>query len=147
MTATKPEPDRRHFSRVQFQAAAKLSQSDHQAEVNVVDISLQGVLIEAFDNAGLDLSKPLQLTLSLADNAVIEMDVHCVHQSNDSHIIDVTKTDDGDRVSANDQPKKYGFCCDRIDMDSITHLRRLVELNLGCSDLLNRDLSEMLSSH
>jgi hypothetical protein len=33
-----------------------------------------------------------------------------------------------------------GFKCKHIDMDSITELWRLVELNLGDNDLLKRDL-------
>lgn len=33
-----------------------------------------------------------------------------------------------------------GFKCEHIDIDSISQLRRLVELNLGDSDLLERDL-------
>jgi hypothetical protein len=35
---------------------------------------------------------------------------------------------------------KVGFKCEHIDIDSITQLRRLVELNLGNSSLLERDL-------
>ncbi|CAA9891816.1 conserved hypothetical protein [Candidatus Methylobacter favarea] len=36
-----------------------------------------------------------------------------------------------------------GFKCEHIDMDSITRLRRLLELNLGDSELLKRDLSAL----
>ena len=35
---------------------------------------------------------------------------------------------------------KVGFKCEHIDIDSISELRRLVELNLGSSALLERDL-------
>jgi hypothetical protein len=33
-----------------------------------------------------------------------------------------------------------GFKCEHIDIDSISQLRRLVELNLGDSQMLERDL-------
>jgi hypothetical protein len=32
-----------------------------------------------------------------------------------------------------------GLACSTIDLDSITHLRRLLELNLGCSEALERE--------
>jgi hypothetical protein len=33
--------------------------------------------------------------------------------------------------------------CNAIDIDSVTHLRRLVELNLGNSEQLNKELSQL----
>lgn len=36
-----------------------------------------------------------------------------------------------------------GFRCDHIDLDSISHLKRLVELNLSDEALLERELSEL----
>lgn len=36
------------------------------------------------------------------------------------------------------------FICEHIDLDSITHLKRLVELNLGDPELLHRELSALL---
>ena len=36
-----------------------------------------------------------------------------------------------------------GFVCRHIDLDSISHLRRLVELNLGDESLLERELAAL----
>ncbi len=36
-----------------------------------------------------------------------------------------------------------GLQCNAIDIDSVTHLRRLVELNLGDSEQLNKELSQL----
>ncbi|HXK57002.1 MAG TPA: PilZ domain-containing protein, partial [Gammaproteobacteria bacterium] len=36
-----------------------------------------------------------------------------------------------------------GLRCVSIDMESIGHLRRLVELNLGDAELLHRDLESL----
>jgi len=40
---------------------------------------------------------------------------------------------------------QVGFRCVEIDIDSIAHLRRLVELNLGDEDLLERELSALIT--
>ena len=39
-----------------------------------------------------------------------------------------------------------GLQCTSIDLDSVTHLRKLIELNLGDQSLLERELKS-LSSH
>lgn len=36
--------------------------------------------------------------------------------------------------------------CRSIDLDSVTHLRRLIELQLGAPSLLERDLAELTAS-
>ena len=38
-----------------------------------------------------------------------------------------------------------GLRCDNIDLDSITHLRRLVELNVGDHNILERDLASLIN--
>ena len=132
MEKREPESDRRHFNLVTFHSSAILSQANTQADVEIIDLSLNGVLLNSFNYEGFDLSKPLQLALPLADNAIIEMVVQCIHQS---------ELKNGDTTQ-----QKCGFRCDTIDVDSITHLRRLVELNLGSSDALDRDLTELLNT-
>jgi hypothetical protein len=37
----------------------------------------------------------------------------------------------------------YGLVCREIDLDSVTHLRRLVELNLGNELLAEREFSQL----
>jgi hypothetical protein len=37
-----------------------------------------------------------------------------------------------------------GFVCHHIDIDSMTHLRRILELNLGDPHLLEREINEMI---
>ena len=39
------------------------------------------------------------------------------------------------------QGQDYGLACREIDLDSVTHLRRLVALNLGDAALLERELT------
>ncbi len=40
-----------------------------------------------------------------------------------------------------------GCRCKHIDLDSVSHLRRPVELNIGDTDILNRELSELSHSN
>ena len=61
------------------------------------------------------------LRLNLTDEISIVMDVSVVHV-------------DGNQA---------GFKCRHIDIDSISRLRRLVELNLGDSNLLERELAAL----
>ena len=39
----------------------------------------------------------------------------------------------------------FGLICRNLDIDSATHLRRLVELNLGDPKLLERELSALVT--
>ncbi|WP_333607887.1 PilZ domain-containing protein, partial [Arsukibacterium sp.] len=64
------------------------------------------------------------------------------------------------RVHLNDYPMDFcmqvrvahqhqqviGLHCDKIDIDSASHLKRLIELNLGDDQLLSRELSELTLS-
>ena len=42
---------------------------------------------------------------------------------------------------------RVGIHCESIDVDSMTHLRRLVEYNLGDVELVNRDFDELVHNH
>lgn len=39
---------------------------------------------------------------------------------------------------------RLGVRCTEIDLESITNLRRLVELNVGDEEILNREISAMI---
>ncbi|MBE0387026.1 hypothetical protein PLUTE_a2068 [Pseudoalteromonas luteoviolacea DSM 6061] len=36
-----------------------------------------------------------------------------------------------------------GLHCAQIDLDSVTHLKRLIELNIGDDDILHRELENL----
>lgn len=120
--------DRRHHSRITFHTTAHLVFGDKRIEVKVLDLSLKGALIQVSD-AGLDdsaIAEPtchLSINLDDAENNQITMDTQIAH----AH---------GNRV---------GLLCRNIDLDSVTHLRRLVELNLGDPSLLERELSALIA--
>lgn len=112
-----PEEQRR-FTRIAFDAAAALSCGTHTWHSELLDLSLKGALIRRpADWNGTD-GDLCRLILTLDDGTRIAMDVS-IARADDEHI---------------------GLACHDIDLDSITHLRRLVELNLGDAGLLEREL-------
>ena len=115
--------EQRHFSRVPFDCDVTGIDRNVHWPTQLLDISLNGALVsrpaEWQPNNG-DLCE-LQIRLN-DNNIVIDMEEATV-----AHVSD-------DRV---------GFKCRIIDIDSITHLKRLVELNLGDPELVNRELAAL----
>lgn len=122
MTTCNDNYDRRHFWRAHFHASVHLVLHGQVAEAELQDISLKGALVDvpAAWPGGQD--DHCQLRLHLAPQTTINMSTTVTHI-------------DGRRV---------GLRCDNIDLDSIMHLRRLVELNAGDAELLDRELSALL---
>lgn len=112
--------NRRQFSRIRFQTDARLYLPDGEYSVEVVDLSLRGALVQlpAHTFAAIGSHGTLKIRLDEM-GTMIRMETTIVHHQGDT----------------------FGLYCREIDLDSITHLRRLVELNLGDEALLNRELN------
>lgn len=117
--------ERRKFSRILFDAKVELTQGDLTWRANLWDISLKGLLIQEQLPAGVALDQPIQVNIQLSDNAAITMIVAVAHQYHN----------------------QTGLVCSSIDLDSVSHLRRLVELNLGDAATAERELSELISDN
>ena len=115
--------ERRRNQRVLFDAPASLQTADGERyETVLMDISLKGALTKIPVNLRVTQDELITLCIHLDDaDAVINMQCHIVHREDDA----------------------VGFHCHAMDMESITHLRRLVELNLGDPDLLDRELAAL----
>lgn len=115
--------DRRRFSRIPFRGSAVLESSAGRQEVQVLDISLKGVFLR-FEGAAAppDPAQPYRLVLDLSPKAQVTMDLRLAHLSGQT----------------------AGFACERIDIDSFTHLRRITEYNTADPDLLQRELMELV---
>jgi len=111
--------EQRHFHRIFYKSQVTLSHESTQWPCELIDISLHGCLLR-FDKAWEqhNLETLYTLTLELSETTLITMGISVSH------------------VIGND----VGFKCEHIDLNSISTLRRLVELNLGDSNLLERDL-------
>lgn len=113
--------ERRHFTRIIYHTPASLRFQDIDYETEILDLSLKGALINKPEKwpAACDIAKPAILTFKLANSDVtIEMSVSLAH------------------VESN----QLGLRCEQISIDSVTHLKRLIELNMGDEEELYREL-------
>ena len=115
------ENERRHFHRILFDAPVTVTGSDESVSTRLIDISLNGVLLEIESPSPWKPGDRLELNIRLGDEAFIDMQA----------------------VVAHSERGQLGLTCEHIDMESIAHLRRLVELNLGDESLLERELSAL----
>jgi hypothetical protein len=117
--------ERRNFSRIPFYAQAHIHADKGELHPNcgVLDVSLNGILIVKPAGWRGQLNEQYQIDLML-ENAqlVIKMSAAVAHIDNGS----------------------VGFICKNIDLESISHLKRLVELNLGDEALLHRELASLI---
>jgi hypothetical protein len=115
---------RRRYSRISFRGEASLQSGNCQRACEVLDLSLRGALVIA-DFPDLAAGIPCLLELRLGSETCVRMDGHVAHC----------------------RGTQIGIVCDGTDLDSISHLRRLLSLNLGDASLLEREFSTMLAAH
>lgn len=113
--------ERRQFSRILFDAWVELRQGEKLWHAAVIDLSLNGLLVNEPMDWAIDTAQPLSAAIRLDANATIQMTVLWRHS----------------------RSGQIGFECEHIDIDSISNLRRLVELNLGNPELLERELGAL----
>ena len=111
--------ERRIFSRITFDGTITLSQGAKKWPAKLIDLSLKGLLIEQPDNWDADTTQLIDAHIELDEETHINMSINWRHN----------------------QTGQVGFECEHIDIDSIIHLRRLVELNLADEELLDRELA------
>jgi len=115
--------EQRKFSRVAFDAQCMISTGGVAREAHLIDIALKGVMVELPRESQPLKDTKVQVVVKLgADDALIRMET-------------VVYWNEGDRL---------GLRCVSIDMDSISHLRRLIELNTGDAELIHRELSQLM---
>lgn len=116
--------NRRQFARIAFHAPAELVTGQTHDEVVVLDLSLKGALVRL----------PVGFKTRVGENCALrvrlgEPETSIRMQGVLTHI----------------EGLYAGLACRNIDLDSVTHLRRIVELNLGDPTLLERELSALVS--
>ncbi len=128
MTSTKKThsaQERRKFSRILFDAHVELAQGDCHWRASLLDISLKGLLIQQQLPAEVKKDAPILVKILLSDQTSIAMTVSVAHQHHN----------------------QTGLMCTTIDIDSVSHLRRLIELNLGDATAAERELNELMSDY
>lgn len=114
--------ERRRFKRVTFDAKTHITQGDRRWQVQLIDLSLRGVLIHRPDDWVVDPKKHFLINIHLTDLIEVRMDAELRHEER-GHI---------------------GFACLHIGLEDIGHLRRIIELNLGDMEELERELGALV---
>lgn len=116
--------NRRRFSRIQFHRPAELVLGTERIVVDVIDVSLNGALLQVAEDFSGRRGQPCSLNIRLEPTeACIRMIGEMAH------------------VEAG----RVGVRREEIDLESMAHLRRLVELNLGDPTLLDREFEALVS--
>ncbi|MAS25862.1 MAG: PilZ domain-containing protein [Oceanospirillaceae bacterium] len=114
--------DKRQFERVHFLRRVKVATEGDVLETHCMDISLRGLLLVRPERVNWRLEQQLVVTLELSDDQVITMNCSLVHIDEDV----------------------VGCACDSMDLDSMTTLRRLLELNMPDPSAVDRELAELI---
>ena len=115
--------ERRHFSRINFDGQCTVCYQQQKYRAKLVDIGLSGVKIQSTSQLNFALHEPAHISISLTDStASIDFKASLVKHEHDL----------------------LHFKIDHIDIHSSSHLRRLLELNLGDASLLKRELHNLV---
>jgi hypothetical protein len=114
----------RLYSRVPFVTQVELHLPDQNLRLTLLDIAFKGALLQTSTRQNLALQVPCRLVLPLAEgDETIEMRGKIAHLEAD-HI---------------------GIACDDMDLHSLTNLRRLLALNTGDAELMDRELAQLFT--
>lgn len=111
--------NRRNFSRINFKAEALLVIENKRVKGKLADLSLHGLLIEIMEENALKVGDTCDIELIFSE----EQKKHTVKAAS---------------VYINDD--QYGFKFIEIDIDTITHIRRTIELYTGDPELVKEEL-------
>jgi hypothetical protein len=117
--------ERRQHLRSVFRATVTLHLISGDQIALLHDISLKGAMVEVGSTWGGRVGDVCKLSLKLASDAMIEMRAVVAHVRGTS----------------------VGLRCEQLDLESMTHLRQLVEHNADDPSLLERELAALISGH
>ena len=114
--------NKRRFHRIVFSTPISLQIDGDLYSTELIDLSLKGALVKNTDSLKLNINDTCNLNFKLDNSDVyIEMLGKIAHIENDS----------------------VGIRLDKIDLESVSHLKRLIALNIGDESLLHRDLENL----
>ena len=101
---------KRHFKRINFDAEASIEWEKDDYKLTVVNLSLNGALLETNQNVPFLIGDVFDLKIHLfASDIVLQFKAKLVHEEQNT----------------------FGVRFLSEDVDTITHLRKVLELNLG----------------
>lgn len=114
--------ERRQFSRVIYQVPTEISQGQVNVSGSVQDLSLHGLLIQCEEWQQLSHDVPVHVSFTLTNSDInIQLEATIVSIINTSMRLRI----------------------EHLDIDSISHLKCLVELNVGDDELLYREIEHL----
>ncbi len=117
--------ERRRYTRISLHVHAEFASQGRNWPCQAIDLSLTGALVSRPRGWVGEIGERCTLTFRLDDGNTIQMASLLRHQ--DAHAL--------------------GWQCTGIDLDSMSALRHLVEVNLGEPALLRRELTQMVREH
>lgn len=118
---TESNNNRRHYQRIPFIAEVVMSKGGQQWPCGLLDISLKGMLLTPPSDVKPDMKAVYNVELILGEGAAIHISARISHVKNDH----------------------WGVHWENIDLEGLTHLRRLLELNLADPEGMHRELAEL----
>jgi len=118
---TEKADDRRHFSRIEFDGLCTINYNQVNYKAQLVDICLTGALVQATQLIDISIGQNASLSIELLSTTKIEILATLVKRDVDL----------------------LHFRLENIDLESTSHLRRLLELNLGDASLMERELHQL----
>jgi len=118
---TEKADERRHFSRIEFDGLCTINYNQVLYKAQLVDICLTGALVQATQLIEISSGQNASLSIELLSTTKIEILATLVKRDVDL----------------------LHFRLENIDLESTSHLRRLLELNLGDASLMERELHQL----
>ena len=121
----------RHFTRIPFDVETHILSTDgnQQWSCTLIDISLNGALT----------SRPADWSAKCGDNYKLELQLGSEHEEALRLHMDVKVI--------HIEHDHMGFEIMEMDVDTASHLHRLIELNTGDTNILKRELAELIKLH
>jgi hypothetical protein len=113
--------NRRRFQRFRMEGIARLYSAGAMWETGLVDVSLRGVMVTRPDGWDGAVGNRYRLDVRIEGGVMLGMAVEL------ARVVDV----------------RLAFAWTRVDLDSFIRLKRLVELNLGNSELFTQELASI----
>lgn len=110
------EQDRRNFSRIEYNAKVLIEQGEHKSVGSVIELSLNGVLIDS--KSKLDVTQPVDIQIIIDEfSPAIHQKAEIVHH----------------------QEQQYGLKTLEIDIDSMLQLRTIISMHNDDPDDIHRE--------
>lgn len=112
--------ERRNFRRVPFATRAEINCSGEKYHGELIDISLKGALVEGKGAIPLSKGNRCELAIHLLNSEItMHFEADIIHRQED----------------------RFGFHFIGLDTESASHLRRLLEFNIGSSEALELEVA------